>query len=385
MVTIKIYFRKYTETNTGFVWIQFYLDRKKVNFTTGIKCEERNWNQKKSCVSASDPNHKDKNLIVEKYAARVNDVFVRYRLRNKKLTREAFFKAYNRPDDYDTFFAFARDYQKKISRMNELATMDVHRTVLKKVEEYAPELHFDDITKDWLDGYYAHLRKDLKNNENTAYKNMSTFRKYVNAACNEGYMDENPFKGWIIKRTNANYTYLNEKELGELFKIYKKGDIEPKYYKVLEFFLFMSLSSLHVGDAKKLKLEQFASDYFIYYRFKNRNRKPEPVNVPISKSLRSLLTNIVGYRKKGIIFEKLPADQTMNEYLKKIAEIAEINKNISHKTGRHTFATIFLRKTKDLTSLKEILGHSELRETLIYAHVLDESKQEGIRCFDNFM
>lgn len=57
---------------------------------------------------------------------------------------------------------------------------------------------------------------------------------------------------------------------------------------------------------------------------------------------------------------------------------------MSFKSRRHTFATYFLKKTKDLTTLKEILGHSELRETLIYAHVLDESKQEGIKSFDTF-
>ncbi|MCC8154041.1 MAG: tyrosine-type recombinase/integrase [Tannerellaceae bacterium] len=74
----------------------------------------------------------------------------------------------------------------------------------------------------------------------------------------------------------------------------------------------------------------------------------------------------------------------MNEYLKKIAKEVDIDKPISHKVGRHTFATIYLRKTKDLTSLKELLGHSELRETLIYAHVLDESKQEGVQVFNSF-
>ena len=53
-------------------------------------------------------------------------------------------------------------------------------------------------------------------------------------------------------------------------------------------------------------------------------------------------------------------------------------------TEQGTFATIFLRKTKDIASLKEILGHSDLKETLVYAHVLNESKQEGMQCFNCF-
>ena len=109
-----------------------------------------------------------------------------------------------------------------------------------------------------------------------------------------------------------------------------------------------------------------------------------PIQVPVSEPLRQLLKNIVGTRKKGPVFEKLCADQTMNRYLKEIAVIAGIEKHITHKVGRHTFSTIFLRKTKDIASLKEILGHSDLKETLVYAHVLNESKQEGVQCFNSF-
>ena len=65
--------------------------------------------------------------------------------------------------------------------------------------------------------------------------------------------------------------------------------------------------------------------------------------------------------------------------MKEIAKIAKIDKNLTLKVGRHTFATIFLRKTKDLATLKEIMGHSEFKETLVYAHVIDDSKIEGVK------
>lgn len=205
-------------------------------------------------------------------------------------------------------------------------------------------------------------------------------------ACKAGYIEENPFDDWKIKRTKSNYTYLSEDELNKFVQAYTTGQFEHKYHKTLEFFLFMCFSSLHVTDALHLKLEQFNGDSFTYYRVKNRNSKPEPIVVPVSDSLRKIITNVVGTRKKGEIFEHMPAPQTMNDYLKVIASELEIQDadKLSHKAGRHTFATFYLAKTKDLASLKEILGHSELRETLIYAHVLDESKQEGIKFFDEF-
>lgn len=387
MINIKTYLRTHTTPAThGMVWFSFYIKGEKVNFSSKVSCEIKNWNEKTRTISIRESNAKDKNLVVESIAARINDVAVKFRLRNKQMTRDSFLRAYNRPSDYDTFHAFYKDYDKKHSYKIEGSTWHSQKMVMDKLKEFNPDLHFDDMDHDWLDRYYSYLRKDLNNNENTAYKNMSVIRKYVNAAFKAGYFDENPFADWKIKRGKSSYMYLKEEYLNKFIKYYQSGECPAKHYTTLQFFLFMCFSSLHVGDALTLKLEQFYTDSFTYYRVKLRNSKPEPINIPISDALRSLISNVVGYRKKGLIFEKMPSPQTMNRYLKEIAKHLEIEDHdkISHKAGRHTFATYYLAKTKDLASLKELLGHSDLKETLIYAHVLDESKQEGIKHFDSF-
>lgn len=387
MITIKAYLRTYKKTpETGVVWVDFYINRQRVHFTTKVSCQVLNWDAENRFIKGSEPNARDKNLIVENIIARINDVIVKYRLRDRTLTRDSFLRAYNRPSDYDTFFAFYKDYQKKHSYKIEGSTWQTHKVVMAKLEEFNADLHFDDMDSDWLDLYYSYLRKSCNNNENTAYKNMSVIRKYVNAAFKAGYFDNNPFEHWRIKRGKATHYYLKEEHLNILVKAYTIGHFDSRLHKSLEFFLFMCFSSLHVTDALNLKLEQFSSENFTYYRIKNRNSKPEPIQVPISEPLRKIINNIVGVRKKGMIFEKMPAQQTMNDHLKDIAAELKIpeSSKISHKAGRHTFATYYLSKTKDLASLKEILGHSDLKETLIYAHVLDESKQEGIKHFDEF-
>lgn len=388
MISIKLYHRCLgKDKSTGFIYVSFYVNREKEHFSTKVQCLTKHWNADKMRISSADKQASDKNLILEKILSRINDVIVKYRLRNKVLTRAGFKKSYNRPDDFDNFFAFCDEYKRlSVSKHVESVTLATHTTVLDKLKAYSPELHFDDITLDFVAEFYFHLRKKIKNNENTAYKNMSVVRKYVKAACKAGYMDENPFDEFHILRTKANYTYLDETELQKLLKLYRKGDLDLKYYKTLQFFLYMCFSSQHIGDAKAMKLDQFNNVSFTYYRVKLRNKKPEPVTVPISLSLRQIMNDIVCHRKKGFIFENLPADQTMNRYLKEIAKMenVEINKPITHKTGRHTFATFYLDKTKDLNTLKEILGHSDIRETLIYAHVLEKSKQRSIECFDVF-
>jgi site-specific recombinase XerD len=58
---------------------------------------------------------------------------------------------------------------------------------------------------------------------------------------------------------------------------------------------------------------------------------------------------------------------------KQVAGVAGIRRDISFHTGRHTFATLFLRRTKaanGILILQKILGHSDLGSTIIYSHVI---------------
>ena len=222
-------------------------------------------------------------------------------MRDKNLSRDLFMREYNRPSDYDTFFDFCDHQMKKISHRTEMSTLGTHRSVINKLKEYNANLTMDDINRDWLDGYFSYLRRELENNANTAYKNMAIIKKYVLAAVKAGYMVENPFEDWSIKKGTASCVYLTEQELNKLTALYNSGELEYNYHKTLEFFLFMCFSSLHVGDARKLKLEQFSESHFVYYRIKLKNRKPEPIQIPISEPLEQLLHNITGTRKKGQI------------------------------------------------------------------------------------
>lgn len=253
------------------------------------------------------------------------------------------------------------------------------------MKRHSPNLTIDELTEDWLNQYKIYLKKVLNNKDSTINKNLACIKKYCRAAIKEGYMLHNPFENFKVKsRTSSGFTFLTEDELNKFIGLYKSKNLSPNKHKVLEFFLFLCFSSLHITDAKNLQIQQIGKRTFTYFRIKNRNSKPEPITVPLSEPLKSLISTLKGDRKDGKLFENMIADQKINEYLKEIAKCAGIEKPLSCKAGRHTFATIFLQKTKDLTTLKEIMGHSDYRETLIYAHVLEESKQEGMKIFNSF-
>ena len=371
------------------VKLSFYIKREKCAICCGVSVKVENFDKASGKIKQTEKGYKDKTLIIDRVRARVNDIMVKFRLRNKELTKEAFFKAFNTPDDFATFYMFVDYYQKTHPKELEDSTLDVHEDVINKLQRYAPTLHFDDINEDFILKYKTYLRKELKNAESTTNKNLATIKKYVRAAMKMKYIDENPFEEIKLKRniTTGKILYLTEQELKRLIMVYqhKEKDYTDLQYRALQFFLFMAMTSLHITDARRLRIEQIGVKNFTYYRVKNRNSKPDPIVVPLSKSAKTLIKQIVGKRAQGVIFEKLPADQKINEYIKAIAHDCGIVKNISSKTGRHTFATFYLKMTHDPTSLQKILGHSDIRETLGYAKVLEESKQEGIRHFNAFV
>jgi site-specific recombinase XerD len=64
----------------------------------------------------------------------------------------------------------------------------------------------------------------------------------------------------------------------------------------------------------------------------------------------------------------------MNAYLKEIADICGIRKNVTCHTARHTFATtITLANNISMESVSKMLWHSDMTITKIYARILDKT------------
>ena len=70
----------------------------------------------------------------------------------------------------------------------------------------------------------------------------------------------------------------------------------------------------------------------------------------------------------------------MNVYLKEIAKLFGIEKNITFHLARHTFATtVTLGNDMPIESVSEMLGHTSLRTTQIYAKVIKKKVSRDLR------
>ena len=61
---------------------------------------------------------------------------------------------------------------------------------------------------------------------------------------------------------------------------------------------------------------------------------------------------------------------------------ANINKNISFHSARHTFATTAITLGIPIEVVSKLLGHNEIKTTQIYAKIINSVKTSEIKKFD---
>ena len=77
------------------------------------------------------------------------------------------------------------------------------------------------------------------------------------------------------------------------------------------------------------------------------------------------------------VFEGLTGSSWISRPLKKWIEVSGIKKHITFHSGRHTFATLQLEHDTDIYTIKGMLGHTNVKTTQIYAHIVDKSKRNA--------
>lgn len=105
--------------------------------------------------------------------------------------------------------------------------------------------------------------------------------------------------------------------------------------------------------------------------------------IPLSKALVEMLNK--RDNKKGFIFwTKLDLPLSTNNCSLKIGKICDQAglKRFGWHTLRHTFATQLASNNVPIITLKELMGHSDVKTTMRYAHLIPSTLREAISTFD---
>jgi site-specific recombinase XerD len=168
----------------------------------------------------------------------------------------------------------------------------------------------------------------------------------------------------------------------EVLTIYTKQFKTERLNLVKDIFVFSCFTGLAYIDVKNLTKSRInigidGGKWIFTHRQKTETASHIPL-LPIAEEI------IQKYKEHPQCVNEdklLPvlSNQKMNGYLKEIADICEIDKNLTFHLARHTFATsITLSNGVPIESVSKMLGHKNLRTTQHYAKVLDKKVSEDM-------
>jgi site-specific recombinase XerD len=112
-----------------------------------------------------------------------------------------------------------------------------------------------------------------------------------------------------------------------------------------------------------------------YWIQTTRTKTETRSNIPLLPPALALMRKYEDHPQANNQMVLLPilSNQKMNAYLKEIADICGIHKELTYHCARHTFATtVTLSAGVSIESVSKMLGHKNLRTTQHYAKILDQ-------------
>lgn len=225
--------------------------------------------------------------------------------------------------------------------------------------------------KEDCDAYLKYLYKK-KIRASSVNRKLVAVNSYYNFLVANKYISSNPFKNIDkAKKENKLPTYLTYTEIEKITNAIKKE--EYLYKAIIEL---MYGCGLRVSEVVNIRLEDIHfHEKMIECIGKGNKQRYVPINDIALNCIALYLKNIRSQYDvtSHYLFLNKQKKQLNRVYIfrliKELAKRANINKNVSPHTIRHTFATHLIENGANLRSVQEMLGHESITTTEIYTHI----------------
>ncbi len=395
--SIKFFPRKEQILDNGdiAIYVRVILNRDKLDFSTKQSIHKlSDWDETTMRVRKKTP----VNSVLNEIEHDINEAYNFLKYHNKPLTISALRKQLRgdktvklRLTDFvDEYFELhVKDNSEYATTTKQTYTSTIHH--LKKFLEANGEKRMlvaeadPEFVKDF-DSYLINrsitekkgLRKNSANKYHTKMKTM--FYKAVD----QNLLEKNPYKDFKFKSEPGRLTYLTSAELKKL----EEHDLcdNESLKRVRDIFLFSVYTGLRHSDAVNLTSDNIEIEgkrnWIVYKQQKTREHN----KIPMLQKALELYNKYEEERKiTGYILPRL-SHQKLNVYLKTIANLVGIKKQLSHHVARHTAATtIFMQNGISLESTGKLLGHKSIKSTQIYAKVTNIMLKEAAQKLDQLL
>ena len=347
--------------------------------------EPHAWNSAKGKANEKSRGGKDLNLYLDAISANILRIQRDLELDKKEVSAQIILNRYlgKEQSDRHTLMEVFRAHNEKCRALSGIslapATVIRYETTLRLTEEFLQknykkeDCYLDEVTNQFIEDFEFFLKTVRRCCHNTTTKYLLNFKKIIRIALAKGWMKKDPFAQVHFHFESVEREFLEKQELKAMLN---KEITITRLAQVRDIFCFCCLTGLAFTDVQQLKAEHLVADIHgkIWIR-KARQKTKNMCNIPLLDEAQKIIDR---YREHpycqthGVLLP-VCSNQKMNSYLKELADICGIRKNLSTHCLRHTFATLTLASGATIDNVAKMLGHANVNMTRRYAKVLDSS------------
>ena len=373
------------------IYVRLTVDGKRLEFSTKKFVEKSKWSNELSKMKGTTEEARSINSYLDLMKSKVLDAQMELIHRNQTLSIENFkSKLLGTEERQRMLVPIFQDHNNKIKELvgKEYApgTLERYTTSLKHTIEFmqwkynVSDIDITKIDHAFITDYEFWLRSVRNCANNTAVKYLKNFNKIIKLCLANDWLDKNPFANYKSKVKEVERVYLTEDEIQSILN---KDFKTERLSLVRDIFLFSCFTGLAYIDVKNLTKSHISfgidgEKWIFTHRQKTESASKIPI-LPVTQ----MIIDKYEIHPQCINEDKLLpilSNQKMNAYLKEIAGVCEIEKELTFHIARHTFATtVTLTNGVPIESVSKMLGHKNLRTTQHYAKVLDRKVSEDMK------
>jgi len=375
-----------------YVYLRITIDGMVVEYSTQKIVVPEKWNAGEKKARGNSENAQSLNQYLGVLISRCRNIRMDLMERGKPISASIIKSILQgRDEDHVSLLGVFEDHNKRLSRQviageSSLATLQKYTIAIGHVRNFLKNRRgCSDILLRLLDygfveDYALWLREVRSCSGNTVAKYISNLRKIVFYAVRRGLLKADPFFGFKIKHIEILVIPLSMDELG---RISKRTFNAARLSYVRDVFLFCCYTGLSYADVCALGpahiFDGLDDSRWLHIK---RIKTGVILRLPILNEAEKIIARYRRDKKCVSEGRLLPVftNQKTNEYLKEIATLCGISRNITFHMARHTFATtITLANGVPIETVSKMLGHRSIRQTQHYAKILDQKVSEDMK------
>jgi site-specific recombinase XerD len=373
------------------IYLRLTVSSQRAEMSTGRECLPERWNSDAGLARGTTDDVKNLNAYLSILLGKIHQYHNQLLATGESITAQILKnKIAGKAERARSVVKIFEDHNKKIEALlnDEFApgTLERYKTSLKHTVDFLQwkynisDIDIKKINHAFITDYEFYLRSVRKCNNNTAVKYIKNFGKIIRICIANGWLDKSPFVNYKSKVKEVERAFLVKEEIQA---IVSKEFATERLNQVKDIFLFSCFTGLAYIDVKKLTKNNITigidGEKWIYT---NRQKTDTRSNIPLLPMAEEIIAKYKEHPQCVNEGKLLPvlSNQKMNAYLKEMADLCGINKELTFHIARHTFATtVTLTNGVPIESVSKMLGHKNLRTTQHYAKILDRKVSEDMQ------